>query len=331
MNGVGRKLLMAALPVLMLLAGAELAVRLGFGGLHLVAGGPLGWTVLPELEGATVGGFGDTDAFVVSTNADGLRTPLGRDRSPGQVRVMMLGESRVFGWGVADEETLPARLDTLLGDGVEVINAGQPGYSSWQMARLAEAALPAYRPDLVLWVQPWNDFEPASAPDQALLPVHEATLASRPLWSRSHLLLLLRQPPAARQARPTENPLFALETYEDGAGDLVRVNRAERSDVLTGLQALVRAHDATLAVVLIARGANTPEEGDPLLQRFASVSADASAMGLPVVDLTQELLGRAPEDVGLRGDIGHFTADATTRLAVRLGVQLRELGFVPTP
>ena len=199
------------------------------------------------------------------------------------------------------------------------------------MARLAEAALPAYAPDLVLWVQPWNDFEPAAAPDQALLPVHEATLAARPLWSRSHLLLLLRQPPAAREARSTDNPLFALQVVEDEAGALVRVDGAQRLDVLTGLQALTRSQDMDLAVVLIARGANAPEVGDPILQRFEGVVGDASALGLPLVDLRQELAGRAVEEVGLRGDPGHFTAEATTWLALRLGVHLRELGLVPAP
>ena len=46
---------------------------------------------------------------------------------------MTLGCSTTFGWGVADSETYPERLQFYLVDAgytmVEVVNGGQPGYT----------------------------------------------------------------------------------------------------------------------------------------------------------------------------------------------------------
>ncbi len=93
--------------------------------------------------------------FPVTTNHDGLRAPLVEIDNPADDwRIMAMGCSTTFGWGVADEESYPARLDALIRDsgrsGVQVINAGQPGYTSFQGRWLWENVLADYRPDVVL-------------------------------------------------------------------------------------------------------------------------------------------------------------------------------------
>ena len=92
--------------------------------------------------------------FRVSTDQNGLRTPLHTVQKPaGTFRVMTLGCSTTFGWGVDDAESYPAQLESILnteGHKVEVINAGQPGYTSFQGLWLWDKVLAQYAPDVVV-------------------------------------------------------------------------------------------------------------------------------------------------------------------------------------
>ena len=95
---------------------------------------------------------GDT---VYEINADGFRgrayTPT---PAPGTFRILALGASTTFGFGVNEGETWPARLERILdGEGgfrVEVLNLAVNGYNPYnEAALLADRGL-AYQPDLVL-------------------------------------------------------------------------------------------------------------------------------------------------------------------------------------
>jgi lysophospholipase L1-like esterase len=94
-------------------------------------------------------------SFRVSTDQNGLRAPLHSEAKPaGAYRVMTLGCSTTFGWGVGDEESYPSRLEAILHEGghkVEVINGGQPGHSSFQGRWLWERTLKNYNPDVVIF------------------------------------------------------------------------------------------------------------------------------------------------------------------------------------
>jgi GDSL-like Lipase/Acylhydrolase family len=81
-------------------------------------------------------------------NADGLRGALHpRERTPGRPRLLMLGDSVAFGFGVADDETFAADLEK---DGYEVVNLAVPGYGTDQELLRLERLGAAYRPDVVL-------------------------------------------------------------------------------------------------------------------------------------------------------------------------------------
>ena len=92
-------------------------------------------------------------AAEVAVSASGLRdTPLSGAPPAGQQRLLVLGDSSIFGVGLCRLDTLPELLERELNQGlapvaggaraVEVINAGVPGYSSYQsleqMGRLME-------------------------------------------------------------------------------------------------------------------------------------------------------------------------------------------------
>jgi hypothetical protein len=63
--------------------------------------------------------------------------------------VHLVGDSQVFGWGLSDDETLAARLQRLLGPGVQVVNHGVPGFGPTDYLNTL-AGLPATEPVVVV-------------------------------------------------------------------------------------------------------------------------------------------------------------------------------------
>ncbi len=98
----------------------------------------------------------------VRINAHGLRGPdFAASKPPGVRRIVLLGDSVTFGYGVTVEESFAGQLRRQLGPGVEVINAGVTGYSSWQGLRLYETIVREVRPDVLLVLFGYNDHHSA--------------------------------------------------------------------------------------------------------------------------------------------------------------------------
>jgi len=95
----------------------------------------------------------------VRVNSHGLRGREIGPKRPGVVRVLALGDSLTYGQGVADDETLPAQLESFLnardprGRTWEVVNAGHRAYDMRQELALAHELAPELRPDhvVVFW------------------------------------------------------------------------------------------------------------------------------------------------------------------------------------
>lgn len=69
------------------------------------------------------------------------------------LRVLAIGDSATYGWGVGDAEAWPTVLERELrrrGVRVDVANLGRPGAGPDQYARIAEAAVPLLKPDWVI-------------------------------------------------------------------------------------------------------------------------------------------------------------------------------------
>jgi len=97
-----------------------------------------------------------------STNSVGLRDDPVRARAEFDERIVVLGDSMIFGHGVDDSESFPNQLEAVLREShrnVDVINAGIKGYGTdgayklWT-ARLAPLGL---EPDLVIFAIYHND------------------------------------------------------------------------------------------------------------------------------------------------------------------------------
>jgi hypothetical protein len=114
----------------------------------------LGWRNRAGLAGPYGG-----DEFLthVTINPAGQRGPHHPvERTPGRVRLAILGDSQAWGDGVGDAEVFTTRLD---GDGVEALNFATLGYGTDQELLTFERLAAAYRPDvLVVAVFVGNDF-----------------------------------------------------------------------------------------------------------------------------------------------------------------------------
>jgi hypothetical protein len=92
------------------------------------------------------------------TNEDGLiPATTQRERSPAIMRVILVGDSTTAARNVNQDDTLQAHLQHVLGDEVEVINAGVEGYSTDQVYILMQELLPIYQPDVVVYTFTVND------------------------------------------------------------------------------------------------------------------------------------------------------------------------------
>ena len=86
-------------------------------------------------------------------NADGFRDRIrSRPKPDGVFRILALGDSVTFGYGVEEDETYPMQLEASFAppDRVEVLNFGVGGYNAYTESMLFADLGPAYQPDLVL-------------------------------------------------------------------------------------------------------------------------------------------------------------------------------------
>jgi lysophospholipase L1-like esterase len=118
------------------------------------------------------------------------------DRSAA-TRIVCLGDSFTFGFGINAEKTFPKLLEKALNESghpeAEVINAGVPGYNTQQEIALYRHRLKAYDPDIVVLGYCLNDTDPLPelsfpSDDTVAMQVHRPTpFYFRPLiWSIHH-------------------------------------------------------------------------------------------------------------------------------------------------
>lgn len=153
-------LLLMSLSSAMTLLLAEAALRVE--GHHLLSAGeyvaagvifrrhddPLGFSLEPDRTRFLVTGGAYTTRDHI--NSQGMRDVEHRLlKPPDTKRILVLGDSFMFGQGVAMEENLSRRLAAAM-PGVEVINAGVPGFNLGQEYLLYKDRGYRYQPDLVL-------------------------------------------------------------------------------------------------------------------------------------------------------------------------------------
>jgi len=110
----------------------------------------------------------------VHINSQGTRgAEFSPDKPMGTLRILSLGDSRTFGWGLSESQTYTVRLQQLLQQqpghprSIETINAGVNAWSYPQMLVYFRDRALAYRPDFVLIGEAnlWTQFSEKNSPE----------------------------------------------------------------------------------------------------------------------------------------------------------------------
>jgi lysophospholipase L1-like esterase len=115
--------------------------------------------------------FRQNPVWRIALNADGFRSgPMTPTKPPGTMRIACVGDSWTFGMNVNQDAAYPSRLEALLkqrlGPGVEVMNFGVLGYSSFQGLQLLKLRVLDLHPDVVMIGFGMNDSEVAGYRDR---------------------------------------------------------------------------------------------------------------------------------------------------------------------
>jgi len=156
-----RKALFAAVPTVALLGLGECTARIAGCECTAIIPDATGWEqmigdprYLWKLEPDRL--F-ESPAGNTQINSVGLRSPYLPNAPPqsGELRVLITGDSSVYGWGQPEGKTYAEQLEAMLSDAligrpVKVINLGVPGFSTEQTLRLLADVGWAYEPHLVV-------------------------------------------------------------------------------------------------------------------------------------------------------------------------------------
>lgn len=166
-----QNLALSLVSFLLCLVAFEFILRLaGYGGVEIYQPDPkLYWKLKPNQDSYTK--IGHKPSHI---NSHSTRGPDFQTRKPVHtIRILSLGDSRTYGWGLADNETYSYRLQVLLqnyvpkDEQVEVINAGVDAWSYPQMEVYFRDIGLNYQPDVVvlaganLWTQFTDHNSPA--------------------------------------------------------------------------------------------------------------------------------------------------------------------------
>jgi lysophospholipase L1-like esterase len=214
----------------------------------------------------------------VVTSPDGIRAPApAPDKPAGTVRVVGIGDSVMFGWGVPYERSyLPALRDRLRAEAPDrrwdVVNLAVPGYNTAMEVETLRVKGLRWAPDVVIVGYVWNDLElPYFLRDRAdYLSLSESFLGT--LLSRA--VTTLRAATPGRSALDTAPPPDALVE-----GLHARVPAIYRS--LVGADAFARAMNE-LAALGRARGFAVVVHTDNRLPE--ALAAICRAHGFTVVE-----------------------------------------------
>jgi hypothetical protein len=144
--------------------------------------GPLGFSLRPGVRVR----HADRDFSVsVAVNALGMRGPeRSASRPAGTARILLLGDSFSFGWGVEQDETFAARLERVLTERVgpvEVLSAAVPGWSTDQHYIYLRTRGLALEPDLILLATGENDLTELSL-NRLTLGDDRLPVRVEPMW-----------------------------------------------------------------------------------------------------------------------------------------------------
>lgn len=292
----------------------------------------------------------------VSINREGLRGPEIGPKTPGTLRVLVLGDSFAFGVGAREVDTYPARLQEILrsrGVRAEVLNAGAPGYGVPDETAWYERWGKPLAPDVILvTVFIGNDLQdavpgpkPAAVDGALIMPGETAGGLSRWLYYHSQLFVLIKNSSLGASLRRLLGRPEPLETRQqreefdlyakEGTSEMVRQGAAETERAVAGLAADA-GNARVLAVIVPSLIQVDPRRWQANLQRFGLDPARYDPArpngifrgifarhGIPVLDLTEPFSQALARGQKIYYSIDQHLTPAGYRLAAeRIGLEL---------
>ncbi len=249
------------------------------------------WRLKPHLKDRRVHGAvrGELIDFRVSTNDFGLRdAEIGPKRG---LRILALGNSCTFGVGVEGEDSFPEQLENLIGqsvpEGIEVLNAGTPGYTAFQGRRFLERIGDDLDPDIVIVSFGFNDSDVwSSRTDRETAAVFEPQGWRK--WARRSAFYRLLAAALPRKGADTGAGGAAAGGHgESGVGQIPRLMPEEFYEEMTAIAAWAndRGRNA-LFLVWPYRKQVTENRPEPIIYQplILKVAADTRSPAINLID-----------------------------------------------
>ena len=239
-------------------------------------------------------------------NAVGFRDRPFHRKKPGRFRIIVVGDSLTYGWGVALKNTFHKQLESRLrgsGCAVEVLAMGVVGYNTVQEFHLIKAHALGFQPDLVVLQMTPNDFERTAGIQRSrsgkgftLTLFHDLRIpyvtgkTGLTKWLMRHSYLFrfisLRLGALRKQGNPAYSPKNVFLLGEE-----------KSFRFLARIASLLADHQVPMAAVIF------PEASRGRAYRFKAlhekIHRALEQMSVPFVDLSDALNGDAAADVWL--------------------------------
>lgn len=293
----------------------------------------LGWRMMPH-------DIHYTYTYRVEVNEDGLRNPLVGPKQPQEFRVLVLGDSEVYGQGLPEADLFTTRLQTALNTSsgrdtsrtFNVINSGVRAYSTDQEVAFLKKTGLAMQPDLVLLCVYVNDLELVAIKqlyDHATSVNNGAPylfdlrmpsgVAARLLWEG---VQLLRRSRVLMYTHDVIFAYYASDTYEmrliaGVVDDDIRQRVAVFKHQLEAFRDLLAAHRTAGTIVIIPAPEQVRNRARPARYQDLVTSA-ATEVGLPVIDLLPAFRARFHDSLPVLPYDPHYDASANALIAETL-------------
>ncbi len=301
--------------------GVEIVLRFaGYGNLEIYQPDPkLYWRLAPNQHC-----FTKVDHQPVHINSQGTRgAEFAADKPTNTFRILSLGDSRTFGWGLSEADTYSARLGESLKahlgkhKRVEVINAGVNAWSYPQMLVFYRDVAAAWQPDMVILAEAnlWTQFSERNSPEfvnKFLWRVRLKNILRHFAIYHYVVEVKLKDFYARNRTKfipvnPNEDPLFKAQQQSDP-------------------DAVFRTAMEELATAALSNGVPTVLLFIPTLDDLVTTNqsrvltvkqAVNTKLGVPLVDLTSDLAAGG-KSLYLEADPVHLNAAGNELTARRL-------------
>lgn len=224
----------------------------------------------------------------------------------GGVRIMMLGDSLTFGWGVKVEDTFADQLEKMLNKGAgegkfEVINTGVGNYNTYMEVAAFMRNGSKYNPDIIVLNYFINDAEPT--PKRAENSFTEYSHAAVMLWGAFDTISRMYFGKAD------------WKSYYSGLYDDTQPGWIQTKEAIAQLADYCRQKGIKLMIV------NLPELHELSSYPFENVNSKlaevAGQLGVPFYDLLPAFTSEVPQSLWVSPTDAHPNAKADAIIAAK--------------